>query len=195
MNISSQTCQEAIVCKPEYVDTLSQETAETTTGIFIVIPTYNEAENLPTLLNDLKQALQGKDFTIVVVDDNSLDGTADIAARFGESNCRVLVNRRLCKLGIGSAFNEGIALALSSQNCRYILTMDADLSHGPQDVPRLLMAAEHADLVQASRYVEGGGIIGWSFSRRMTSLVANSICRYFLRTSLHDNTTSFRVYY
>lgn len=165
-----------------------------TDRVYVVIPTLNEAKNLPRLLDELERVLQEQDFVIVVVDDNSPDGTALLAEQAGARYGNVQVIRREGKLGIGSAFNDGIKVALSSSKCKHIITMDGDFSHIPRDVPRLLEEARNADMVQGSRYVLGGRILGWSFSRRMTSFVANSLCRIFLRTGLHENTTSFRVY-
>lgn len=162
--------------------------------ICVVIPTYNESENLPILLHELNRVLHKRDFTVIVVDDNSLDGTAEIAERLCGCYGNIIVNQRVEKLGIGSAFSHGIKTALSYPDCKHIITMDADLSHSPADLPRLLKKAETVDLVQASRYVAGGGVIGWNFGRRATSFVANSLSGALFRTGLHEHTTSFRVY-
>jgi dolichol-phosphate mannosyltransferase len=162
--------------------------------VCIVIPTYNEAENLPKLIYELNQVLHKRDFTVIVVDDNSLDGTAEIAEKLCRRYGNILVDHRTGKLGIGSAFSDGIETALSYSDCEHIITMDADLSHHPADVPRLLKKAENADVVQASRYVIGGGVIGWSLSRRVASFVANSLSGMLFGTGLHEHTTSFRVY-
>ncbi len=159
--------------------------------VFIIIPTYNEAENITSLI----QIIHGlsPDFRIIVVDDNSPDGTADIAERSGQSHGNVLVLRRPGKLGIGSALRDGMKVALSFPECEHIITMDADLSHDPQDIPRLLEARAEADLVQGSRYIKGGEIIGWNLYRKLLSRVANLIYKYLFGLA-NEVTTSFRVY-
>lgn len=161
----------------------------------IVIPTYNEAENLPTLINMLEETLT-KDIldTIIIIDDNSPDKTAIIAEEMNQRYKNIVIRQRLCKLGIGNAVRDGLKMALSLNNCVFIITMDADLSHHPTSINRLLSEAKNADLVLGSRYVKGGKIIGWTFYRRTVSLFANMICRLLLRTGLHDHTTNFRVY-
>jgi len=106
--------------------------------VFIVIPTYNEAENITALIETIQSL--GKHFCTIIVDDNSPDATADIAERLGRNNGNVLIHRRPCKMGIGSAIRDGMEIALSFSECEHIVTMDADLSHDPQDIPRLLQA-------------------------------------------------------
>jgi dolichol-phosphate mannosyltransferase len=159
--------------------------------ISIIIPTYNEAENITSLIETI-QGLGG-DFRIIVVDDSSPDGTADIAERAGQSHGNVLVHRRSGKMGIGSAIRDGMKIALSFPECEHIITMDADLSHNPHDIPRLLEATAEADLVQGSRYIKGGKIIGWSFYRRLLSRVA-SLSYKWLFGLANEVTTYFRVY-
>lgn len=161
--------------------------------VCIVIPTYEEAENLPRLVETLEENLQ-RDFTLIVVDDDSPDGTADIAEKLNERYENILIHRRRGKLGIGSAVRDGIKVALSLPNSKRIVTMDADLSHDPKDLPRLLKEVEDADLIQGSRYIKGGKIIGWSLFRRAVSFTANFLCRLLFRTHLHEHTTYFRVY-
>jgi dolichol-phosphate mannosyltransferase len=162
--------------------------------ICVVVPTYEEAENLPKLAEEIEKVIQREDFRLIVVDDNSPDGTADIAERLNERYGNIVVYRRPSKLGIGSAIRDGIKIALSFPDSERIVTMDADLSHDPKDLPSLLRIAEKTDLVQGSRYVKGGRITGWSFSRRVVSHVANYLCRLLLRTGLYEHTTYFRVY-
>ena len=159
--------------------------------VFIIIPTYNEAENITSLVE--KICSLGGDFRIIIVDDNSPDGTADIAERLGQSQGNVLVLRRPGKMGIGSAFRDGMKAALSFPECEHIITMDADLSHDPRDIPRLLEASAEADLVQGSRYIKGGEIIGWNLYRKLVSRLANLIYKYLFGLA-NEVTTSFRVY-
>ena len=162
--------------------------------VYIVTPTYNEKENLPILVEALVKVLEKEGFRLIVVDDGSEDGTAHVAEELNTRYGNILIHCRACKLGIGSAIQEGLKIALSFPDCEYIVTLDADLSHSPKDTLRLLSHAENADLVQGSRYVKGGKIVGWSFFRRTISYVANLFCGLFLRTYLNEHTTNFRVY-
>ena len=162
--------------------------------VCVVIPTYNEAENLPKLVWALEEELQKEDFKIIVADDNSPDGTAEIAKKLNERYGNIVIHRRPSKLGIGSAIRVGLKVALSFPDCEHVVTMDADLSHNPKDVRRLLSEAEDADLVQGSRYMKGGEVIGWSSFRSAVSYAANLLCRLLFRTQLHEHTSNFRVY-
>jgi dolichol-phosphate mannosyltransferase len=159
--------------------------------VSIIIPTYNEAENIAHLVEKIR-GLSGN-FRIIIVDDGSPDGTADIAEKLGQSDRNILVYRRPGKMGIGSAIHDGMKLALSFPECEHIVTMDADLSHDPQDIPRLLAATTDADLVQGSRYIKGGEIIGWSFHRKLVSRVANLIYKWLFGLP-NEVTSFFRVY-
>ena len=131
---------------------------------------------------------------IIIVDDSSPDRTADIADKLNSVYGNIVTCRRAGKLGIGSAISDGIILALASPDTEFVVTMDADFSHNPKEVPRLISEAEGIDLVQGSRYVTGGKIIGWSIYRRFISLAANILYGKLLRTNLHEHTTYFRVY-
>jgi dolichol-phosphate mannosyltransferase len=162
--------------------------------VCVVVPTYEEAENLPRLIGLLEESLQNEDFSLIVVDDASQDGTAEIAEKMNVQYRNIVVHCRPSKLGIGSAISDGIKLALSFPSCMRIVTMDADLSHDPKEVPHLLRESEGSDLVQGSRYTKGGKIIGYSPIRRMISYNANLLCRLLLRTGLHEHTNNFRVY-
>jgi len=160
----------------------------------IVIPTYNEAENLPKLIMEIENLLRTYDFTLIVVDDASPDGTAQVAETLNGLYGNIVVRRRTGKLGIGSAISEGLKTALAMDEVKFIVTLDGDLSHNPKEVPKLLRAAEKADLVQGSRYVNEGHINGWSPTRRLVSLIANIFCRIFFGNSVHEYTGNFRVY-
>ena len=162
--------------------------------VCMVIPTYNEAENLPKLVGALEREMQKGDFKVIVVDDNSPDRTAEVAKKLNRRYGNIIIHRRPEKLGIGSAIHDGLQIALSFADSEYIVTMDADLSHNPKDVPHLLSETENADLIQGSRYVKGGRIIGWGFFRRAVSYTANFLCRLLFRTGLHEHTTYFRIY-
>lgn len=159
----------------------------------IVVPTYNEAENIGNLIEQIESL--GGEFGIIIVDDNSPDGTAEMVEEMGKRWGNIEVYRRPGKLGIGSAIREGMAKALCHPDCQYVITMDADLSHNPQDIPKLLSAAEsgEAGMIQGSRYIKGGGIIGWSFIRKVQSRVANALCGLLFGLP-REVTTYFRAY-
>jgi dolichol-phosphate mannosyltransferase len=161
----------------------------------IIVPTYNEAENITNLVEKLEQCLED-DFEIIIVDDNSPDGTAEIAQNLNQRYRNIVVYKRPGKKGIGSAVRNGMQIALSSPNCKYIVTMDADFSHNPNDVQRLLSEAKdkNIDLVQGSRYIKGGKIIGWGRYRKTQSYIANILCKLLLGLRTKEVTTYFRVY-
>ena len=160
----------------------------------MVLATYNEAANLPSLVAQLKGLPQAHRPDIYVVDDSSPDGTADVvrdlAAQFGN----ISLITRPGKAGLGSAIRDGLKACLAD-DYTYIMTMDADLSHNPADVPRLLDAArvQGTDIVIGSRYISGGGTTGWQRRRRLQSRVANLMARYLLGTP-NESTTNYRVY-
>jgi glycosyltransferase involved in cell wall biosynthesis len=158
----------------------------------VIIPTYNEAGNIDQLIADLL-ALPG-DLQVVVVDDNSPDGTGHLADAWA-ARCpeRVNVVHRPRKLGLGTAHVVGWRWALAGPFER-ILTMDADYSHHPNDVPRLLAAASDYDAVIGSRYVPGGAITNATMFRRALSAGANWLARAVLGVRAHDLTAAFRCY-
>lgn len=159
----------------------------------IIIPTYNEAENIEVLLEKIL-ALGLSDSKIIIIDDNSPDGTGKIVDSLSKkSKNKILLIQRKGKLGLGSAYKEGFRIALR-QNASVILTMDADLSHDPNTIPELLSELKESDLVIGSRYVEGGGIVGFPLWRLALSSVAQALCRFFLGIKVYDSTSAFRVY-
>ncbi|MCC6052466.1 MAG: polyprenol monophosphomannose synthase [Fervidicoccaceae archaeon] len=138
-------------------------------NLSIIIPTYNEAENISELILRIEKSLTGVDFEIIIVDDNSPDGTADIAQKLGEEYSNIKVIKRKGKLGLASAVLEGMRLA----NGKFIAVMDADLQHPPELLPLMLEKAYKGyDLIIASRYIKGGSIEYWSISRRIISFGA-----------------------
>lgn len=159
----------------------------------VVIPTYNEAENIGPLILKIEEVFQhhGINGEIVIVDDNSPDGTADIAKKYLEKFDNIRVLEREAKLGLGYAYKEGFK-AVSG---RVVMEMDADFSHDPSDIPRIFQKCiEGSDVVIGSRYVRGGRIIGWNFVRRVVSFFANMLVDIFLRLGVKDNTAGFRAY-
>ena len=160
----------------------------------VVLATYNEAANLPSLVERLHALPLPLNAQIYVVDDNSPDGTSEVARRLASQYEGISVVTRPGKLGLGSAIRDGMRAVLKDE-CTHVLTMDADHSHDPQDVPKLLAAAEtdDADMVQGSRYVKSGGTADWGWRRRLQSRVANLLLHWLLGTP-HESTTNFRVY-
>src|SRR5512132_3314919 len=140
----------------------------------VIIPTYNERANLPTLVDHL---LTIPALRILVVDDASPDGTGQIADDYAAANrARVQVLHRTGRRGLALSYIDGMYVALRTDST-HICQMDADLSHNPADIPRLLQAAERADFVIGSRYIEGGRIENWPLHRRLLSAFANRYIR------------------
>lgn len=157
----------------------------------VVVPTYNERDNLPTLV---EQLLEIPRVRVLVVDDASPDGTgavADDLARHGEG--RVSVLHRTGPKGLGRAYLDGIRRGLQTK-ADVICQMDADLSHQPKDLLGMLSAAEDADLVIGSRYVPGGRIVNWPLRRRLLSAGANRYVRSICSIGVHDCTSGFRCW-
>jgi len=160
----------------------------------IVIPTYNEAENIEKLIKKIF-SLEIPDLEILVVDDNSPDKTAKIVEDLKSSffNLQLHLLKREGKLGLGSAYIAGFKKALDL-NADYIFEMDADFSHDPEDVPRLLKACQQADLVIGSRKIEGGKVIGWGWIRKFMSNGAMWFSRIVLGLKTKDVTAGFRCF-
>jgi len=135
--------------------------------ISIIVPTYNERENLPILVEEIHNSLSNFDYELVIVDDNSPDGTGELAERLSREKPIKVIHRR-GKLGLASAVVEGFKHSEGD----ILGVMDADLQHPPRDIPKLLKEAEKADIVIGSRYVEGGGVEKWSFNREFISRMA-----------------------
>lgn len=163
-----------------------------TTGPIVVLPTFNEAENLPRIVPAILEALPGG--RILVVDDLSPDGTGEIADRLAAAEPRVKVSHRKGPRGLGPAYIHGFRLCLEDPTCTHILEMDADFSHQPKYLPDLVGAAEHADLVLGCRYMPGGGIEGWAAHRRAISRIGNRYARTILGLKLRDLTGGFKCF-
>lgn len=158
----------------------------------VVIPTYQEAENIDIVLARVREVVA--DAHILVVDDNSPDGTADLADAFGTEHGGVEVLRRPGKAGLGSAYREGFAWGLD-RGFEVFVEMDADLSHNPETLPRLLEPIDgDADLVIGSRYVDGGAVPNWPAHRLMLSKWGNRYARWWLGLPVNDATAGFRAY-
>jgi dolichol-phosphate mannosyltransferase len=165
-------------------------------GAWLVLPTYNEAENIELLVRAVLPELEatGMPHTVLIVDDDSPDGTGQIADRLAAEHEPVRVLHRERKEGLGRAYLAGFDTALAG-GAGLVLEMDADFSHDPSDLPRLIAAAEGADLVLGSRYVEGGGVEDWGFVRRMLSRGGSWYARAVLRVPVRDLTGGFKCFH
>ncbi len=161
-------------------------------SITVVVPTYNEAESITSLIERVLSL--GDHYRILVVDDSSPDGTgAIVRAQAGQFPGRVDLLSRQKKEGIGRAYVAGFRCALEG-NSHLIAQMDADLSHDPSDLARLVAASDEADLVLGSRYVAGGDTRGWPRHRRLISKVGGRYARLVLGVPIQDLTGGFKVY-
>lgn len=158
----------------------------------VVVPTYQEAENIESLLRSVRSHVP--DLQVLVVDDESPDGTGDLAEKVGAEIGGVEVLRRSGKAGLGAAYRHGFRHALDAGH-GVVLQMDADLSHDPAVLPELLEALESgADVAVGSRYVPGGSVPNWTWFRRTLSRWGNNYARAMLRLRMKDATTAFRAY-
>ena len=157
----------------------------------VVVPTYNEKDNLEPIVSAILRYL---DTDILVVDDGSPDGTGAIADRLAAADRRLHVLHRTGKQGLGTAYIAGFKFAIE-RGYQRVCEMDADFSHAPWDLPRLVFASEHAQLVIGSRYVAGGNTVGWDFKRRLLSRGANLYTRTVLASGIRDNTAGFRCFH
>lgn len=164
-----------------------------TAGLWLVIPTYDEADNIEAVVAAARSNLPA-DRRILVVDDSSPDGTGRIADRLAAEHDDVAVLHRPRKEGIGPAYVAGFASALAG-GAELVVQMDADLSHDPSDLPRLLAAAADADVVLGSRYVAGGGVTDWGPGRRLISRGGSAYARTLLGVGIHDLTGGFKVFH
>jgi len=159
--------------------------------VLVVIPTYNERENLGPILDRLHKALP--DVHVLVVDDGSPDGTGELADERAAADERVHVLHRTEKAGLGAAYVAGFRWGLAREY-NTIVEMDADGSHAPEDLPRLLDAVTDADLSIGSRYVSGGSVVNWPFRRQFLSRGANIYTQVALGMRIRDITAGFRAY-
>jgi len=161
--------------------------------ILVAIATYNERENLPKLVPGIFNAVPAAD--ILVVDDNSPDGSGDWCDEFGKTDSRLKCIHRSGKLGLGSAAIAGIQYAMD-HGFDLLINMDADLSHSPDQIPQLIEAVQQqgADVAIGSRYMKKGSIEGWPLRRRVSSRMVNGLARFGLGLNVSDCSGSFRCY-
>jgi dolichol-phosphate mannosyltransferase len=159
--------------------------------VLVVVPTYNERENLPPLL---EQLMQHADVRVLVVDDQSPDGTGEVADGLAKTYAgRIDVLHRTGRRGFGLSYVDGLSRAMT-ESVDFICQMDADLSHDARQLPALVAAAAHADVVIGSRYVPGGAIVNWPLRRRLLSRYANIYIRAVTRLSARDCTSGYRCW-
>jgi glycosyltransferase involved in cell wall biosynthesis len=178
----SPAAREASVAEP---DSTSLE------PVLVVVPTYNEAENVDLIAQRLRAAVP--EAHLLVVDDGSPDGTGDIADRLAAADPQIHVLHRTEKAGLGAAYIAGFAWA-RERGYAVVVEMDADGSHAPEELPRLLAALRTADLVLGSRWVDGGEVRNWPKSRELLSRGGNAYARIALGLPLRDATGGYRAY-
>ncbi|WP_349898165.1 polyprenol monophosphomannose synthase [Parafrigoribacterium soli] len=160
--------------------------------VLVIVPTYNEAESLPSLLGRLRQAVPDAD--VLIVDDASPDGTGALADELAAGDASVSVLHRRGKEGLGVAYRAGFARA-EAAGYRFVVEMDADGSHDPVELlPMLESARDGADLVIGSRWVPGGRVLHWPWLRQAISRVGNAYARRMLRSRVRDLTSGYRVF-
>jgi dolichol-phosphate mannosyltransferase len=157
----------------------------------VVVPTYNERDNIERLIADI--LAQDEGIEVLVVDDNSPDGTGEVVARMKEENPRLHLLRRSGKLGLGSAYRDGFRIALG-KGVDYIVEMDADFSHDPAMLPVFLENIKDYDLVIGSRYMHGVSVVNWPLRRLMLSCFANLYTRIITGLRISDCTGGFKCF-
>jgi dolichol-phosphate mannosyltransferase len=159
--------------------------------LLVTIATYNERENLPELIQGIHQYLPEAD--VLVIDDNSPDGTGRLADEMARKDARIQVLHRSGKLGLGTAIVAGLRHAMRN-DYDYVINMDADFSHHPRYLPNLVAGMNRYDVMIGSRYVPGGGVRNWPFRRQLTSRSVNGLSRLLLRIPAHDTSGAYRCY-
>lgn len=166
--------------------------AATQRRVVVILPTYNERHTVGELVAEILST--SEKIEVVVVDDNSPDGTGEIADGMSRQNSRVTVIHRRAKLGLGSAYRAGFRIALA-RGATSVVTMDADYSHNPRYLSSIIAVTGTCDIGIGSRYIEGAGIAAdWGWQRKILSRIANSFARWALDLRTHDCTSGFRCY-
>jgi dolichol-phosphate mannosyltransferase len=160
----------------------------------IIIPTFNERENIEELISSLRSLDTGVDLGILVVDDNSPDGTGRFVDELARSDDHVHVIHRPSKLGLGSAYIAGFKWALGRPGIRYVFEMDADFSHDPVAIPEFLKQIEVVDVVLGSRYLNGVTVVNWPLSRLILSVGANIYTKIITGMPVKDATGGFKCF-
>ncbi|MDD2319521.1 MAG: polyprenol monophosphomannose synthase [Geobacteraceae bacterium] len=159
--------------------------------VLVVIPTYNERDNICRLIPEV--LAQDPSISVLIVDDNSPDGTADIVEEMAGSDTRIYLLRRGAKLGLGSAYRDGFRIALQ-KGASHIIEMDADFSHDPKSLPALLKESECYDLVVGSRYKNGVSVVNWPIRRLLLSYCATIYTRIITGLKVSDCTSGYKCF-
>ncbi len=159
--------------------------------ILIIIPTYNELENIPTLLPEVLSKNDG--INVLIVDDNSPDGTGAFVENEMKKDNRIHLIKRPSKLGLGTAYIAGFKYALQN-DFQLVFEMDADFSHDPNEIPKFLKEIENSDLVLGSRYISGVNVINWPMRRLLLSSFANFYTRFITGMPVHDATGGYKCF-
>ena len=155
----------------------------------VIIPTFNESENITNIINELKNF----DLDILIVDDNSPDKTSQIVKKLMIKNKKIKILERPRKLGLGSAYRDGFRYCIEN-DYENLIQMDADFSHRIEDLKNMLTFINSYEVIIGSRYVDGGGSIGWSRMRKILSKVANIYAKIITKSNIFDMTSGFRIY-
>ncbi len=157
--------------------------------IIVIIPTYNEKENI----NEIVAAVlaQHESLEVLIVDDNSPDGTADMVKKLQQNSSRIHLHQRAGKLGLGSAYREGYVIALE-KDASYIVQMDADFSHNPKYLLDMIEMRESADVIIGSRYIKGISVLNWPLKRILLSYFANQYAKLITGVKVEDLTAGFK---
>lgn len=161
-------------------------------NILVCIPTYNEKDNIKNIIDAVLS--QGDDIEILVIDDNSPDGTGDMVEQFMQTQKRLHLLRRPGKLGLGTAYIDGFKYGLTLPQVSYLMEMDADFSHNPDSIGKFREAIKDADLVIGSRYVRGINIVNWPMSRLLLSYFASIYVRWITGLPVMDPTGGFKCF-
>jgi dolichol-phosphate mannosyltransferase len=159
--------------------------------ILVSLATYNERDNLAPLIQEIRQAVPTAD--VLVIDDNSPDGTGDLAERLAVDDPHIRVMHRAGKLGLGTAILAGMRYALD-ENYDFLVNMDADFSHHPRYLPAILAGMNRNDVMIGSRYIKGGGTVNWPLSRRLLSSGVGLVVRLLMRIPARDTSGAYRCY-
>jgi len=164
--------------------------------IAVVIPTYNEKETLPSLVEKLFNEIRPliEELHIIIIDDSSPDGTADIAHNLGEKFQKISVIQRPTKMGLGAAYKDGFNHVLQKLDSDLIVQMDADHSHNPSEIANMIEKISDYDFIIASRHVPGSSIVGWGTGRQLTHSVAGAIAKISAKIDIKDSTSGFRMF-
>ncbi|MFQ5905038.1 MAG: polyprenol monophosphomannose synthase [bacterium] len=157
----------------------------------VVMPTYNEADNITEIVHDVLS--QDSSIDVLIIDDNSPDGTGDVAEKIAAGDSRVHVFHRRAKLGLGSAYVVGFKYAVK-EGYDYVFEMDSDFSHDPREIGNFLKDMADSDLVIGSRYVQGVSVINWPMSRLLLSYFANLYARIVVGAPIKDLTGGFKCF-